>query len=68
MATHCSILARRISWRQEPGRLYIVHGVAQSGTGLKRFRMLAYTKLITSHVMGSILFPPSFFTLHKTCS
>ena len=26
MATHSSILAWRIPWAEEPGRLYIVHG------------------------------------------
>ena len=30
MATHSSILAWRIPWMEEPGRLYIVHGVAKS--------------------------------------
>ena len=32
MATHSSILACRISWSEEPGRLYIVHGVTKSQT------------------------------------
>ena len=30
MATHSNILAWRIPWMEEPGRLYIVHGVAKS--------------------------------------
>ena len=30
MATDSSILAWKISWTVEPGRLYIVHGVAKS--------------------------------------
>ena len=30
MATHSSTLARRIPWREEPGRLHTVHGVAES--------------------------------------
>ena len=29
MATHSSILAWRIPWTEEPGRLHIVHGVAR---------------------------------------
>ena len=33
MATHSSILAREIPWREEPGRL-IVHGIAKSQTRL----------------------------------
>ena len=32
MATHSSILACRIPWSEEPGRLYIVHGVTKSPT------------------------------------
>ena len=32
MATHCSILAWRIQWTEEPGGL--VHGVAKSQTQL----------------------------------
>ena len=31
MATQSSILAWRISWTEEPGRLHTVHGVAKSG-------------------------------------
>ena len=31
MATHSSILAWKISWTEEPGGLYIVHGVARVG-------------------------------------
>ena len=30
MATHSSILAWEIPWTEEPGGLYIVHGVAES--------------------------------------
>ena len=32
MAPHSSILAWRIPWTEEPGRLHTVHGVAKSGT------------------------------------
>ena len=32
MATHSSTLAWRTPWREEPGRLQIVHGVAESET------------------------------------
>ena len=31
-ATHSSILAWRIPWTEEPGRLHTVHGVAKSQT------------------------------------
>ena len=34
MATHSSILDWRISWTEEPGGLYIVHGVTKSQTQL----------------------------------
>ena len=35
MATHCSTLAWKIPWTEEPGRL--VHGVAKSQTWLSDF-------------------------------
>ena len=34
IATHSSILAWRIPWREEPGGLPTVHGVAKTGIGL----------------------------------
>ena len=34
MAIHSSILAWRIPWKEEPGRLHTVHGVAKSWTQL----------------------------------
>ena len=37
MATHSSNLAWKIPWTKEPGRLYIVHGVAKSQTRLNNF-------------------------------
>ena len=36
-ATHSSILAWRIPWTEEPGRLHTVHGVAKSQTWLSDF-------------------------------
>ena len=32
MATHSSILAREIPWKDEPGRLHTVHEIAKSWT------------------------------------
>ena len=32
MVTHSSLLAWRIPWTEEPGRLHTVHGVAKSWT------------------------------------
>ena len=37
MATHSSILAWKIPWTEEPGRLQSVHGVAKSRTRLSKF-------------------------------
>ena len=34
MATHSSILAWNIPWTEEPGRLYLVRGVARVGGDL----------------------------------
>ena len=34
LATHSSILAWRIPWTEEPGRLHAVHGVTKSQRGL----------------------------------
>ena len=31
-ATHSSVLAWRIPWTEEPGRLHAVHGIAEGGT------------------------------------
>ena len=36
MATHSSILAWRIPWTVEPGRLHTVHRVAKNWTRLKQ--------------------------------
>ena len=35
MATHSSILARKIQWTEEPGRVQSKHGVAKSETRLE---------------------------------
>ena len=37
MATHSSILAWRIPWTEEPGRLHTVHGVTKSQTQLSNY-------------------------------
>ena len=37
IATHSSTIAWKIPWTEEPGRLYIVHGVAKSRTRLSNF-------------------------------
>ena len=37
MAPHSSTLAWKIPWTEEPGRLYVVHGVAKSRTRLSDF-------------------------------
>ena len=40
MATHSSILAWKIPWMVEPGRLHTVHGVTKSRTRLSNFTSL----------------------------
>ena len=47
MATHSSILAWKIPWREEPGG-YTVHGVAKSRTRLSNF---TFTFLIASSIL-----------------
>ena len=37
MAPHSSTLAWRIPWTEEPGELYILHGVTKSWTQLSNF-------------------------------
>ena len=43
MATHSSILAWKIPWVEEPGRLHTVHGVAKSWTRLSDFTFFSNT-------------------------
>ena len=40
MATHSSILAWRIPWTEELGRLHTVHGVAKSWISLSEFHLV----------------------------
>ena len=37
MATHSSSLAWKIPWTEEPGRLYVVHGIGKSRIQLNDF-------------------------------
>ena len=37
MAPHSSTLAWKIPWKEEPGGLYVVHGVAEGRTRLSDF-------------------------------
>ena len=43
MATHSSILARKIPWIVEPGRLYIVHRAEKSQTQLSTAQQQQHT-------------------------
>ena len=45
MATHSSILAWKILWTEDPGKLYTVHGVAKSWTRLCDTQASLYVKL-----------------------
>ena len=47
MATHSNVLAWKIPWMEEPGRL-IVHGVAKSQTGLSNFTFPSSFPLLPS--------------------
>ena len=49
MATHSSILARRIPQMEEPGRLQ-VHGVAKSWTRLSDFTFLSLSLYIITYI------------------
>ena len=42
MATRSNILAWKIPWTEEPGRLHTVHGVANSQTRLSDFTFLSF--------------------------
>ena len=51
-AAHSSILAWRIPWTEEPGKL--VHGVARSWTWLKRLRTDTHTYIYRADQKNSI--------------
>ena len=53
MTTHSSILAWRITWTEEPGRLAAVHGVAKSQTGLKQ--LSTHTKPLEKGLVYSLI-------------
>ena len=49
MVTHSSILAWKIPWMEEPGRLHTVHGVTKSQTWLNNFTFRQYIKKQRHH-------------------
>ena len=55
MATHSSILAWRIPWTEEPGGLYIVHGVTK------------YRNMIKTNVEEMVNPYKFFFLIFKKC-
>ena len=59
MATHSSILAWRIPWTEEPGGLYIVHGVTKSWTLANAFPIPVENALLptsqTPHIPSPLL-------------
>ena len=57
LATHSSILAWRIPWKEEPGGLHTVHGVAESWTQLTGY-MLTLSQRIGVSASHPLL-PPS---------
>ena len=52
MAIHSSILAWRIPWTEEAGRLYIAHRVAKSQTQLSNE---CFPVTVIKHILGSAL-------------
>ena len=44
---HSTILAWKIPWTEDPGRLHTVHGVTESRTRLSDFTSLHFTSLQT---------------------
>ena len=53
MATYSSILAWKIPWTEEPGRLHTVHEVTKSWTRLSMHAKLISTKKHPSLCAGS---------------
>ena len=55
---HSTILAWKIPWTEDPGRLHTVHGVAESRTRLSDFTSLHFTshhfklKIILNKILG----------------
>ena len=74
MATHSSILARRIPWTEDPGGLYIAHGVTKSWTGLSDYHTYTFPweinlpswYLYAGDAFASVLSPSLFLKL-QTC-
>jgi len=54
METHSNILASRIPWTEETGRLYTVHGVPKSWTGLKQLSTQAASMEVPQKTKNSI--------------
>ena len=65
MATHSSILAWKIPWTEEPGRLQSVHGVEKSRTRLSDFTF-TFTFTLTTLLSNNSFIPViSFEYLQK---
>ena len=56
MAAHSSILAWKIPWMEEPGRLHAVHGVAKS-----RIRLNDFTFTFHFHALEKEMAPTPVF-------
>ena len=66
-ATHSSILASRIPWTEEPGRLHTAHGVLKSWTWLSNFHFVFYnyTFQIINRITGLIFLQMKILRLRE---
>ena len=63
MATHCSTLAWKIPWTEEPGRLATVHGVSKNQTRLSNFTFiftLIMLNWFTMHFRSTLSYFPVY--------
>ena len=56
MATHSSILARRVPWTEEPGELHTVHGVSKSQTRLRQLSIHTYSNQLYNTYIFQVLY------------
>ena len=67
MATHSSILAWKIPWMEDTGRLHTVHGVAESDT-TDRLHFLSFFHIASGYFSASLLYLPISILLFEGLS
>ena len=67
MATHSSILAWKIPWMEDTGRLHTVHGVAESDT-TERLHFLSFFHIANGYFSASLLYLPISILLFEGLS